>query len=157
MYFIREALTEDASAIAPHLRDADKNEITASSGPNHTTAILYSILSSNAWTVCLPDGTPICIYGVGDDTRQGMGIPWMIGTNEMVKHRKALIRDARNWIRRQFEFHKYAILYNYVDGRNTAHIKWLHHMGFTVSDIPEYIGADPEVPFHSFHRSRSCA
>lgn len=153
MYYIREALMEDASAIAPHLRDADKNEITASSGPNHETAIVYSILSSDAWTVCLPDGTPICIYGVGDDSRDGMGIPWMIGTNEMIKHRKALIRDARKWIEGKLQDH-YLILYNYVDGRNTAHIKWLHHMGFVVSDTPEYIGHDPEVPFHSFYRSR---
>ena len=144
---------EDASAIAPHLRDADKNEITASSGPNHTQAILYSILSSEAWTVCLPDGTPICIYGVGDDARDHMGIPWMIGTDEMVKYRKALIRNARAWIDAKLHS-EYVILYNYVDGRNAAHIKWLHHMGFTVSDVPEYIGADPEVPFHSFHRSR---
>jgi hypothetical protein len=151
MYFIREALMEDASTIAPHLRDADKNEITASSGPNHVTAILYSILSSDAWTVCLPDGTPICIYGVGDDTVGG-GIPWMIGTDEMIKHRKALIRDARKWIDTKHD--EFPVLHNYVDGRNTSHIKWLHHMGFAVSDIPEYIGHDPEVPFHSFYRSR---
>ena len=152
MYFIREALMEDASTIAPHLRDADKNEITASSGPNHVTAILYSILSSDAWTVCLPDGTPICIYGVGDDTVGG-GIPWMVGTDEMVKHRKALIRDAREWIDGQLQYH-FPLLHNYVDGRNTTHIKWLHHMGFIVTDVPEYIGVDPEVPFHSFYRSR---
>ena len=144
---------EDASAITPHLRDADKNEILASSGPAIEQAILYSILSSEAWTVCLPDGTPICLYGVGDDTREGMGIPWMIGTNEMIKYRKALIKDARSWIEGQLH-NNYAILYNYVDGRNTAHIKWLRHMGFTLADVPEYIGADPEVPFYSFHRSR---
>lgn len=150
MYYIREALMEDASAIAPHLRDADKNEITASSGPQHETAILYSILSSEAWTVCLPDGTPICIFGIGDDT-QGNGIPWMIGTDEMIKHRKALIRDARKWITKQHEV--YPLLYNYADGRNTAHLNWLRHLGFKVSDIPEYIGHDREVSFYLFTRS----
>lgn len=144
-YYIREALIEDASAITPHLREADRNEIIASSGSKIEQAILYSIMSSDASTVCLPDGTPICIFGVGDDTR-GNGIPWMIGTDEMIKHRKALIRDARKWIERQ----EYSVLYNYVDGRNSVHIKWLRHVGFTVSDVPEYIGADPEVPFYLF-------
>lgn len=151
MYYIREALMEDASAIAPHLRDADKNEITASSGPYHEKAILYSILSSEAWTVCLPDGTPICIFGVGDDT-QGGGIPWMIGTDEMTKYRKPLIKDARKWVLKKLE--DFPVLWNYVDSRNRVHIKWLHHIGFTVSAIPEYIGYDPEVPFYNFHRSR---
>lgn len=141
---------EDASTIAPHLRDADKNEIIASSGPDIEQALRYSIMSSEAWTACLPDGTPICIYGVGDDG-EGHGIPWMIGTDDMIKHRKALIRDARKWIDIQIQV--YPVLYNYVDARNTVHLKWLDHMGFTISNIPEYIGADPEVPFFNFHRS----
>lgn len=151
MYYIREALMEDASSIAPHLRDADKNEITAMSGGKHEQAILYSILSSEAHTVCLPDGTPICIFGVGDDTMGG-GIPWMIGTDEMIKHRKALIKDARKWI--EHKLVEFPVLWNYVDSRNKAHINWLQHMGFAVSEIPEYIGVDPDVPFFNFHRSR---
>lgn len=151
MYFIREALMEDASAITPHLRDADKNEIIASSGNNIEQAILYSILSSEAWTVCLPDGRIICMYGIGDDTT-GYGIPWMIGTDDMIKHRKALIKDARDWVESYLEI--YPVLYNYVDSRNKVHIKWLRHIGFTVSEVPEYIGADPEVAFYNFHRSK---
>lgn len=141
---------EDASSIAPHLRDADKNEITASSGSDHAKAILHSILSSEAHTVCLPDGTPICIFGIGDDT-QGNGIPWMIGTDEMIKHRKALIRDARKWIDRQLE--EFPLLWNYADARNTVHLNWLRHMGFEISMVPEYIGVDPDVPFYLFTRS----
>ena len=142
---------EDASTIAPHLRDADKNEIIASHGPDIEQAVLHSIMGSEASTVCLPDGTPICIFGIGDDM-QGNGIPWMIGTDEMIKHRKALIRDARKWINDQLEV--YPLLYNYADSRNTVHINWLRHIGFTVSDIPEYIGVDPEVPFYLFTRSK---
>lgn len=142
---------EDASTIAPHLRDADKNEIIASSGPNIEQAILSSIVSSEAHTVCLPDLSPICIFGIGDDM-QGNGIPWMIGTDEMIKHRKALIRDARKWINDQLEV--YPLLYNYADGRNTVHLNWLRRVGFTISPLAEYIGVDREVPFYLFTRSR---
>lgn len=149
-YTIRAAVIADASAIAPHLRDADKNEIIASHGHDIENAIAASINASEASTVCLPDGTPICIFGIGGDG-QGYGIPWMIGTDEMIKHRKALIRDARNWIERQLK--RYPILYNYADGRNTVHINWLRHMGFTISHAPDYIGVDREVPFYLFQRS----
>lgn len=142
---------EDASKIAPHLRDADKREIIASSGADIEQAILSSIVTSVAHSVILPDGRLICIFGIGDDTMGG-GIPWMIGTDDMIKHRKALIKDAREWIDYQLDIYSY--LWNYADARNTIHLQWLRHMGFTVSDIPEYIGADPSVPFYNFYRSK---
>lgn len=155
MYHIREALEEDASAIAPHLREADKKEITAISGVNHTQALLYSILSSDSYTACLPDCTPIAVFGVGDGEPEEFGIPWMVGTDQMLRYRKPLIKDARKWV--DSYRGRYRVLCNYVDARNRIHIRWLQHIGFTISTNPEYVGVDKSVPFLSFYRSMSCA
>lgn len=149
-YYIREALIEDASTIAPLLREADKNEIAASTGSSPVDAMMYSIMGSKeAFVACLPDGTPVALFGIGDDG-VGYGVPWMVGTDDMIRFSKSLVKDARKWVDKKTT--EYPMLYNYVDSRNTVHINWLRRIGFTVSEIPEYFAVS-DVPFYLFTRS----
>lgn len=141
---------DDAATIAPLLREADKNEITAMSGLPPLDALEYSIRESDgAWFVTRPDGHPVALFGVGED--QGVGIPWMLGTDEMRRYGKSLVKDGRKWVQKWTD--KYGFLYNYVDARNTVHIHWLTHIGFTVILADEYIGHNKSVPFLPFYRS----
>lgn len=149
-YIIRAALLEDARTLAPLLREADKNEITAISGLTVLDALEYSILNSDeAWFVTRPDGEPLALFGIGED--QDVGIPWMVGTDDMKHYAKSLVKDGRVWVDRWAE--KYGMLYNYVDGRNTTHHNWLLYLGFDVILAEEFIGHDKSVPFLAFYRS----
>ena len=151
-YHIRTASIEDAVRIAPLLREADKNEIEAMSACSPLSALAYSIATSKSWIACRPDEVPLAIFGVGNDVGDGVGIPWMVGTDEMLKYPKSLVRDARKWVEEQLN--TYAILMNYVDARNIVHVNWLRHIGFTVSDTKVFVGQDHTVPFLIFHRSK---
>jgi hypothetical protein len=149
-YNIRAASLDDAVTLAPLLREADKNEIAAMSGMSPLDALDYSIRDSvEVWFVSRPDGHPLALYGVGVD--QVGGIPWMVGTDEMRRYGKSLVKQGRLWVHSKIE--QYGMLYNYVDARNTVHIEWLTAIGFTVVPHDEYIGHDKSVPFLPFYRS----
>lgn len=150
-FIIRAAsLKHDPAAIAPFLREADKNEIKAMSGLDPELAVHWSVKASDETLfMCRPDGHPILIGGVGKT--DGYGVPWMLGTPSLKKYSKSLTKYARLWVDRWTE--EYGVLSNYVDARNKVHINWLTHLGFTVERKDEYIGYDRDVPFYPFYRS----
>lgn len=153
-YIIRAASLKDAAKIAPLLRDADKNEIAAISGLSPLDALEYSISHSDeAFYVTRPDGYPLAVFGVATD--QDVGIPWMLGTDELKRYGVSLVKAGRKWVEKWVR--EYDLLYNYVDARNTTHINWLTKLGFDVILKDEYIGHDKSVPFLPFYRSNSCA
>jgi hypothetical protein len=43
----------------------------------------------------------------------------------------------------------YPVLFNYIDARNTVHLKWLLYMGFTVIQKHEVFGYSG-LPFYEF-------
>ena len=145
-YNIRAASVMDAAIIAPLLREADKNEITAMIGWDAQSAIEYSIRNSDeAFIATRPDGHPILIAGVGE------GIPWMLGTPLVSKYGKSLVKEGRKKVHEWTD--KYDYLTNYVDVRNSTHVMWLSYMGFTIEFAHHFIGADRNVPFYRFYRS----
>jgi hypothetical protein len=154
-YQVRAASISDGVKIAPLLREADKLEALAATGESVAEALVKSVIDSDeAYIAERPDGTPLAIYGMGTDGHQG--IPWMVGTDLMLGYRKALIKDARKWIEDRLP--RYTMLINIVDARNTEHVNWLRHMGFSMTEPTKGLGHDPEVPFITFYRTRTqCA
>jgi hypothetical protein len=154
MYYIRVAHSCDAALIGPLLREADKSEIAANSGLHPEEALRQSLdTSSEVHLACHPDGTPLSIFGIGPNTSEpSIGIPWMVGTDEMSKYNIPLVRDARKWVDRHLN--TYSILTNYVDSRNTVHLKWLRHIGFNIDETPQFVGVDLSVPFYQFIRRK---
>lgn len=149
-YIIRAATLEDAAIIAPLLREADKNEIAAMFGGDPTNALKFSIRNSDVANIAFrSDDTPLAIFGLG--VHEDVGVPWMMATDELKRHVKDFLRLSWVYITGWSMDHK--VLTNYVDARNTVHINWLTHMGFTVVRAPYYIGKDPNVPFYVFYRS----
>ena len=154
-YYIRAARYDDAAIIAPLLREADKREIKSSSGFSPEMALKMSYSQSDETSIaCRPDGSPLAIFGIGPNHNSPeVGIPWMVGTDEMTKYSIPLVRDARKWVERHLN--TYTILTNYVDSRNIVHLKWLRHIGFTIDETPKYVGVDKAVPFFQFYRSKN--
>jgi hypothetical protein len=65
-------------------------------------------------------------------------------------------RDRRTFLRKSKEqlqqlFSNYSVLFNVVDARNTVHIRWIKHMGFTF--VAEHAEWGPEKRlFYEFVR-----
>lgn len=113
------------------LRTADINELRASSGLKDPVEALRSSLAySTDWIEVCYDGETgefISLFGLGGSG--DLGVPWMVGSPRMLQHRQLLMRYSKKVIAEMLEV--YPRLCNLVDSRNTVHINWLKHMGFT--------------------------
>lgn len=116
------------------LRKEDKAELLAATGlKNPKAAVKRCIRQSTEWTeatIDLDTGELVMLHGLA--SYQDVGIPWMIASPVMYRHRKVLLRYSHKAISEMFT--KFSVLANYVDARNEAHIVWLKRMGFKFDD-----------------------
>ena len=121
------------------MRQADRDEVFAASGKSPAEALAYSLRKSAMAHTALIDGRPEVMFGVGDlNVLAGVGAPWLLGTDEVEKHAVAFLRGSVEWKLKLLA--RYSVLRNFVDDRNTASIRWLKWLGFTLSDPVEVRG-----------------
>lgn len=125
--------------IAERMRQADRDEVWASSRKSPAGALMYSLRKSSvAWTA-LVDGRPEVMWGVGDiNILAGVGAPWLLGTDAVEKHTVTFLRRSTDF--RAQLLARYSVLRNFVDDRNTVSIRWLKWLGFKLSDPVEMNG-----------------
>ena len=151
MAYVREYWEGDAELLAPLLRDADRREIQAASGLSPVESLRQGAEESEI--VCSIVGETVCgMFGVSP-SYQNAGYVWLLGSDELVTGRakRQFIRNAGMFLT---ILHKYfPLLHNYVDKRNTVHIRWLRRMGFTfIAEHPEF--GHEKRPFLEFVRLR---
>jgi hypothetical protein len=90
--------------------------------------LLYGFaVSTESWTIVSPEG-PVGIFGCapGDDEAM-VGIVWMLACPDLLKHRIEFLRRSREMFNK---FHaRWPVLHNFVDSRNTQHLRWLEWLG----------------------------
>lgn len=125
--------------IADRMRQADRDEVAASSGSSPLHALSYSFRKSHyRWTV-LMDGQPEIMFGVGDvSILGGVGAPWLLATDAVNKVTREFIRQSRPLVRQLSA--RYDVLRNMVDLRNTVSIRWLEWLGFKFFEPIEHNG-----------------
>lgn len=123
----REAKLADVVSVVERLRAEDRFEVEASSGKDARTAVLLSLEHSKRTTVATVNGRPECIFGLGELTHK-IGVPWMLGTDEVPRHARALLIDAKRTVAKMHEAYPY--LTNFVHAENTHSILWLKRLGF---------------------------
>lgn len=126
---LRAARLEDADALAPRLRAADRRELQAL-GLDPRTALAASVQASRRAMAGLDAaGRVVALLGVGsapDDPR--IGGPWLLGAEEMARQPRAVMRLARAELPRLSE--GFDLLLNRADARNRMHIAWAQALGF---------------------------
>lgn len=146
---VRPARPEDAAALAPKLRDADRREIAATSGEGALEVLTRSIRTSRpCYAVVGDQAAPAGLFGVIPDRDQdGVGSIWLLGSDELLHNRMFFLRNSRPWIARLHE--GYSVLWNYVDARNEVHLRWIAWCGFRFVRCIEKHGAG-QCPFYEF-------
>jgi len=125
----RTSTLEDAEYLGPRLREADKEEIKAASGSDPVTALVNSFNQSNPCnTMLTPSGEPVGMFGLCPTVDGMAGAVWALATDELLNHRKTFMRFSKQWIIAANDI--YPVLFNFVDARNSVHIRWLRAMGF---------------------------
>jgi hypothetical protein len=148
---VRWSKSFDVSVVAEDMRQADINEIFASSGWGPREALNTALdYSTECFTVVAQStDLPLAMFGYRKDDIGS--IVWMLGTNQLYRYRMDFLRKSRKWC--DYLQGTSPLLYNLIDQRNTAHIRWLEWLGFKfVRTIPEH--GHLNLPFIEFVRVR---
>lgn len=139
-----------ARYIARRMRQADRDEVAASSGSQPFEAIARCMrLSDRSWTGCA-DGVPVIIFGVGYvSVVSDVAAPWLLGTDDVEKYAIPFLRGSRECLRQLLT--RYSVLRNYVDSRNVVAVRWLEWLGFQFGETIQQRGVD----FRFFEKVRA--
>lgn len=145
------AAEEHIGPIAEAPRPADVEEVRASTGGSVRAALERGLRSSTrAYTVML-DGVPVAMLGVVPySALTGVGIVWMLGAEGLDRGicRRGFVRLARPVIDHLQAFYP-RMLFNAVDCRNGAAIRFLRWAGFTLQEpIPLGLQGQSFFPFY---------
>ena len=129
-----EAKYEHITAIANNLRGADERFLHKYCSDTMEDTIMERLSNSDFKYCLLLDGKPVMLAGV---TRPIMitntGYSWLIGTNMMKKHRIAIARITRKYIRKFKE--NYDKIIALVDPEDETSVRWHEWVGFELNLI----------------------
>lgn len=138
-------------ALAADMRQADVDEIWASNHHTPIEALMNGLAKSDRSVIVTVDDEPCVMLGlVIRDILSGAGVPWLLGTETALKHKRKFLTQVPVVIDEMLTI--CPRLFNYVHVDNKVSIKWLKRIGFTI-DEPVPYGRDNEL-FHKFHLER---
>lgn len=121
---------EHAHHVGPRLRAEDVFEIEQNNGimVDPTLALAHSAKVSNEYFTVMIDDYPEALFGVADHPKiEGVGVVWMLGTDDLPKASRELVRDTKsilnNWLGR------YDLLVNFIYEENKKSLRWLKALG----------------------------
>lgn len=139
---------DDIDELVANMREQDVAECRAAGHDDLRAIVAEGVhISSMVWTARV-DGHLAAIFGCApyDPQMPGIGVPWLLGTPEIPRHRRILARHAAPYIGRMLAAHPH--LLNVVHARNTVATAWLRRMGFALQGAAPH-GPHGE-PFHAF-------
>jgi len=144
---VRDATMRDAFAMAPHMRESDKQEIWVSNHISPENALIAGVINSVVCMTIEKDEKPIVMFGVVPQTLLGnVASIWMLGTDDIHKVQRTFLRHSPEFIDYMLGFYPY--LFNYIDIRNKESLLWLKYCGAEFSIIVPY-GVE-QKPFQYF-------
>lgn len=127
--------------MASNLRQEDLREVVEGHGAQPTIDIPLASLGGFCVHFTVPDGRIAGLAGIEDD-----GKVWMLTTPAILDFPVTFARESKRFIESRTE----SVLWNYVDKRNTVHIKLLKFLGFNfLEEVP--FGPN-QLPFIRFER-----
>jgi hypothetical protein len=139
--FIHPITLEAAFEVASNLREDDRRECVEGHGIVPTIHIPLASLSGFCVSFNVPNGRIAGLAGI-----QEQGRIWMLTTPAIHDYPIHFAREAKRFIDGRSE----PYLWNYVDKRNTVHIKLLKFLGFK---LHEEVNLGPNnLPFIRFDK-----
>ena len=139
--YIHACTLEVAYQVASNLRQEDLEECVEGHGIYPTIDIPLASLRGSCVSFTVPDGRTAGLAGIEEDERI-----WMLCTPAIHDFPITFAREAKRFIDNRSE----SKLWNYVDKRNTVHIKLLKYLGFRFLD--EVLFGPNQLPFIKFEK-----
>ena len=138
---------EHVSHLVSNMRELDQKELIATVNWSFERILTHSVKTSVRSASVVIDGELVCIMGVTVKSMLGgEGCPWLIGTNKLNKHKKALVSESVRLLPEVMG--GFERLENFVHSENKPAIRYLKYLGFTLHS-PEPYGCKGEM-FHKF-------
>lgn len=148
--WLREATKQDLIDLAPRLRVEDQEEVVATSGwPPQI--VLPHFVGPNTFVIGVPESdTPEMVMGYAKIDEHAALI-WMLSSPVIYKYPQRFAPASKAIIAKMHEH--YPVLTNFIDARNTRHIKWLQWLGFKLIRRVDEFGP-LSLPFYEFYSYR---
>lgn len=141
------ATIEHCHLIAPHLREIDVDEVWSMCALKPLDALIYSVQDSKqAFTVMMPgQDIPLLMFGLGGqstllDRKRSI---WLLGTEGIEDIKRGFIVESAKYLQTLATGER---VYNYVLQGNTASLRWLKMLGFSIMDAKPFGWLNK--PFH---------
>lgn len=144
---IRPSVLDDCLYVTDNLREADRREAFALAEDVPGAVRASWEMSPKPLTVDV-NGVPAAITGT-TPVADGVGCIWMVGTDQIKFASRPFLRTSRELLNQVSD--GYSLVFNYMDERNTAHIRWVSWLGFTFINRHERFGR-LGLPFLEFVR-----
>ena len=132
------------------MREADIVECRAM-GHSPKQALREGLIASSLCLTALLDGRPAAMFGlVVKSALAGEGTPWMLGTEAIYDHPRAMLRWGPRFVTAMLD--STPALGNLVAAGNARAIRMLRRWGFDLSPAPIVIG---DVEFLAFRMERN--
>ncbi len=119
--------------IATRMRDIDALECWIA-GHSPKAALRAGLRGSISVFTAKIDGRPEGMFGVTTTSFvNGEGAIWLLGTDVLAKHGKAMVRLGRIYTRSMLDH--YSLLHNRVHADNDKAIRWLARLGFVIGPV----------------------
>ena len=146
--YVRPAIEQDVEWLASRLRQADIDEIDAYAGITPLEALSEGYKRSTKCFTGICEDDPFILFGAVPVT-EGAGAVWLLGSDGINKARMPFLRQSKEWLEVLHE--DFPLLFNYVDARNTVHIRWLRWLDFKFINLHHQFGVG-QLPFYEFVR-----
>lgn len=149
------ARPEHCHAMAPHMRSMDVDEIWSMCAMKPLDALLYSVQDSKeALTVMMPDSdVPVMMFGLGAASgilNRKRSI-WLLGTDHIKRIKREFIEESGKYLE---TIAAGETVYNYVLSGNSASLRWLKMLGFTIMEPKPFGWLDK--PYHYVEKVFPC-
>lgn len=146
---LRAPTTDDCIELVLRMRAADVAEVQAAGHEDLYAAVCDSVKRSTVANAVLINDELLCIFGIAPLNGQLLtdyGVPWLLGTDALLKHRAVLMRVAPGYIAEMRRLHPFLV--NCVHAENVKAVAWLKRMGFALADAKPY--GPKQAPFRLF-------
>lgn len=152
MIRVRRATLSDLKHLSENLRKEDIAELLAAGSPSPMAALANGYMHSLIPLVGVDENDVTqAMFGVVPSADASVGHVWLLGTDEMFKRPVRFLRESKRCV--EHWNMQFPLLSNYVDCRNTLHVKWLSWLGFVFTSEVRGEG-EGSLPFFQFVRFR---
>jgi len=142
------AASQEAVDAIGALRECDEQEVWAALRLKGAQALQASFeYAVRSWAL-LADGEPVALFGVSPyPSVKRQGCPWMLANDRIADIWMYVLRMTKEYVYGPL-MDGFDSLFNFVDVRNKASIRWLEWVGFHISNpVPFGVGGEFFHPF----------